>query len=159
MCVCVCVCLCNRNEFYHFCKRSQGIFYFCCSILAAVETFTRATINSKATTVIQLSSERLEAQSNFFSQNRNTRRTATELRQPSAHLSTAEQFKPEDRQKRPELFITSPISTHGFGWWWWLFPRLRVFLGECSAIYSPPAELRRLWPNVPRQVACELVSG
>ena len=23
--------------------------------------------------------------------------------------------------------------------WWWLFPRVRRFLGECSTIHSPPA--------------------
>ena len=61
--------------------------------------------------------------------------------------------------------------------WWWHFPRLRGF-GEnvrpfiemeiSSLILIPTRharispqwlkEQRRLWPNVPRQVACELVS-
>ena len=69
-------------------------------------------------------------------------------------------------------------------WWWWLFPRLQGFWENVKFIHSPPALFSKVeislctpiplfrpesvhsgsaswddWPNVPWQVACELVSG
>ena len=35
--------------------------------------------------------------------------------------------------------LLTPLTRHGGGGVWFLFPRLRGFLGECSTIHSPPS--------------------
>ena len=41
-------------------------------------------------------------------------------------------------------FLIKSTQWHSRMWWWWIFPRLWGFWGECSTIHSPPALFLKL---------------